>query len=123
MRLPPPFLWRTAWILCGVFFSVGKELDVLIYVVLAAPIGSAGAVSCMFFREQSISFVSCAYRALCPCLPLRQTVVDSAVTSGDTTDYQTFDVGVHAVTLKLVPKFQRFNQWFSVKEVSAPSSG
>ncbi|CAM9212730.1 unnamed protein product, partial [Laminaria digitata] len=45
------------------------------------------------------------------------TVVASAISSGDTTDYQTFDVDVHAVTLKLVPKFQRFNQWFSVKEM------
>eukprot|EP00904_Undaria_pinnatifida_P008259 jgi/Undpi1/4563/HiC_scaffold_18.g07917.m1 len=45
------------------------------------------------------------------------TVVPSAISSGDSTDYQTFDVNVHALTIRLVPKFQRFNQWFSVKEM------
>lgn len=45
------------------------------------------------------------------------TVVASAISSGDTTDYQTFNVGVHAKTLEIIPKFQRVNQWFSVKEM------
>lgn len=49
-----------------------------------------------------------------------QKVVGSAITSGDTTDYQTFDVGVHASVIKVVPKFQKVNQSFSINEVSTP---
>eukprot|EP00904_Undaria_pinnatifida_P008263 jgi/Undpi1/4567/HiC_scaffold_18.g07921.m1 len=45
------------------------------------------------------------------------TVVASAISSGDSTGYQTFDVNVHAQTIMLVPKFQRINQWFSIKEM------
>lgn len=46
-----------------------------------------------------------------------QTIVPSAISSGETTEYQTFDVNVHAKTIKLVPKFQKLNQYFGVKEV------
>lgn len=48
-----------------------------------------------------------------------QTVVGSAITSGDTTGFQTFDVGVHARVINVVPKFQQFDQWFSINEVRA----
>ncbi|CAM9327321.1 unnamed protein product, partial [Hapterophycus canaliculatus] len=45
------------------------------------------------------------------------TVVPSAISSGDSTDFQTFDVSVHANALRLVPKFRHVTEWFSVKEV------
>ena len=45
-----------------------------------------------------------------------QTVVPSAITSGDTTEYQTFDLSVHTGFIKLVPKFQRYYQWINIKE-------
>eukprot|EP00904_Undaria_pinnatifida_P008258 jgi/Undpi1/4562/HiC_scaffold_18.g07916.m1 len=45
------------------------------------------------------------------------TVVGAAITSGDTTDYQTFDVSVHASAINIKPKFHQFNQWFSIKEI------
>ena len=51
-----------------------------------------------------------------------QRLVASAITSGDTADYQTFDVGVHARGINVVPKFQQFNQWFGIKEVRTPTS-
>lgn len=65
-----------------------------------------------------IRFALCVDLDTALILRLFQTVVASAITSGDTADYQTFDVNVHAQTIRLVPKFQRFNQWISVKEVS-----
>ena len=51
------------------------------------------------------------------------TVVASAITSGDTTDYRMFDVGVHANVINMVPKFQDVNQWFSVSEVFTLAHG
>lgn len=50
-------------------------------------------------------------------LLLLQTVVASAISSGDTTDYQTFNVGVLAKELVVIPKFRQLNQWFSISEV------
>ncbi|CAN0223077.1 unnamed protein product, partial [Pylaiella littoralis] len=45
------------------------------------------------------------------------TVVSSAISSGDTTEFQTFDVGVHANEIRLVPKFTRLNESVSIKEM------
>ncbi|CAM9500688.1 unnamed protein product [Scytosiphon promiscuus] len=45
------------------------------------------------------------------------TVVPSVITSGDSTDFQTFDAIVHTNELRLVPKFRTVTQWFSVKEL------
>ena len=47
----------------------------------------------------------------------RQTVVPSAIASGTTAEYQTFDVSVHASKFRLVPKFQRYGQYMSISEV------
>lgn len=63
----------------------------------------------------------------CPSLSLprnllHQTVVPSAITSGDSTDLQTFDVSVHTNELRLVPKFRHVTQWISVKEVRKPGA-
>ena len=33
------------------------------------------------------------------------------------TDYQTFNVGVHTNLIRLVPKFQKYDQWIGIKEV------
>lgn len=52
----------------------------------------------------------------------RQTVVPSAISSGDSTDFQTFDVAVHTNLLRLVPKFQQVSKWISIKEVRKPPS-
>lgn len=46
-----------------------------------------------------------------------QIIVPSAITSGDTTDYQTFNVGVHTSSIRLIPKFRQTNQWVNIKEV------
>lgn len=48
---------------------------------------------------------------------LHQTVVPSAISDGSTTDYQTFNVGVHANLIRLVPKFHKYDQWIGIKEV------
>ncbi|CAN0009638.1 unnamed protein product [Ectocarpus sp. 12 AP-2014] len=45
------------------------------------------------------------------------TVVSSAISSGDSTDYQTFDVEVHTNEIRLVPVFQRVDQWIGIKEM------
>eukprot|EP00904_Undaria_pinnatifida_P008254 jgi/Undpi1/4559/HiC_scaffold_18.g07913.m1 len=45
------------------------------------------------------------------------TVVPSAITHGSTTDYQTFNVGVHTNLIRLVPKFQKYDQWIGIKEM------
>lgn len=50
-------------------------------------------------------------------------MVGSAISSGETTDYQTFDVNVHARVINVVPKFQKINQWFSVNEVRLSAPG
>lgn len=47
-----------------------------------------------------------------------QTVVASAISSGDSTDYQTFDVSVFANKIRVIPKYQKVDQWLSIKEVS-----
>lgn len=46
-----------------------------------------------------------------------QTVVPSAISSGDTTEFQTFDVAVHANAIILEPKFTRMDESISIKEV------
>lgn len=50
-------------------------------------------------------------------LPLVQTVVPSAISSGETTGFQTFDVNVHTNAIRLVPKYTRIGEVFSVTEV------
>lgn len=76
----------------------------------------------MFYTEVRVVsshpglFVWCCSRFLL-LLPLSQTVVSSAISSGDTTEFQTFDVGVHANEIRLVPKFTRLNESVSIKEV------
>lgn len=50
-------------------------------------------------------------------LPVVQTVVPSAISSGNTTDFQTFDVAVHAIEIRLEAKFTKIDQLFGIKEV------
>lgn len=50
-------------------------------------------------------------------LSVEQVVVPSVITSGDTTDYQTFDLKVFTNAINIVPKFQRVDQWINIKEV------
>eukprot|EP00904_Undaria_pinnatifida_P008260 jgi/Undpi1/4564/HiC_scaffold_18.g07918.m1 len=45
------------------------------------------------------------------------TVVSSAIASGTTAGYQTFDVRVHANEIKLVPKFKQYGQHISISEM------
>lgn len=52
-----------------------------------------------------------------PLLLVVQTVVPSAISSGDTTEFQTFDVGVHANEIRILPKFKRLDQSIGIKEV------
>lgn len=47
---------------------------------------------------------------------LRQTVVPSAITSGDTIGYQTFDVSVHTSLIRLTLRHQRYIQWIGINE-------
>lgn len=41
----------------------------------------------------------------------------SAITSGETTEFQTFDVAVHTNEIRLVPKFTRMGDSIGIKEV------
>ncbi|CAM9220801.1 unnamed protein product [Pylaiella littoralis] len=45
------------------------------------------------------------------------TVVPSAISSGETTGFQTFDVNVHTNAIRLVPKYTRIGEVFSVTEM------
>lgn len=47
-------------------------------------------------------------------------MVPSAISSGDSTDYQTFDIAVHTNSIRLVPKFQHVTQWININEVMNP---
>ncbi len=46
-----------------------------------------------------------------------KSVVPSAISGGDTTGYQTFDVNVHADVIRLVPKFTRYDEMIGISEV------
>lgn len=50
--------------------------------------------------------------------PSLQTVIPSAISSGDSSDYQTFDLRVFANMIRVVPKYQKVTQFFSIKEAS-----
>lgn len=47
----------------------------------------------------------------------------SAISSGDTTEFQTFDVAVHTNEIRLVPKFTRMDESVSIKEVWCWTAG
>lgn len=46
-----------------------------------------------------------------------KAVAPSVITSGDSTELQTFDVRAHTNAIRIVPKFQRADQFIHIKEV------
>lgn len=44
-------------------------------------------------------------------------VIPSAITSGDTTDFQTWDVNAFTGAIQIIPLFTSVDEWFGVKEV------
>lgn len=46
-----------------------------------------------------------------------QLAIPSAITSGDTEDFQTFELNAWTSGIQIQPRFTRVNQWISIKEV------
>lgn len=47
----------------------------------------------------------------------KQTVIPSAISSGDTTDFQTWDLSVWTNAIRILPKFGNVAEWIGIKEV------
>lgn len=59
---------------------------------------------------------------LFPCLrTVEQEAIPSAISSGDTTDFQTWDIAAWTDAIQLRPKFGSVGEWISIKEVRACS--
>lgn len=53
-----------------------------------------------------------------PCLhTLKQEIIPSAISSGDTLDFQTWDISAWTNAIQIRPKFGRVDEWISIKEV------
>lgn len=46
-----------------------------------------------------------------------KTVLPSVITSGESTELQTFDLRVHTDEIRIIPKFRRMDEFINIKEV------
>lgn len=77
-----------------------------------------------FVLESMAPMQRCSFPPCAPCLncrtrscPSQQTAVSSFITYANTTELQTFDLPLHAVKIKLIPKFHQVDDFIHVKEV------
>lgn len=83
------------------------------FVVVVAAAAAASAA-------ESMMFVVVVVRDDADILFSAQTVVPSAISSEDDSDYQTFDVAVHTNMIRLLPKFGQITDLIGIKEVGSP---
>lgn len=54
--------------------------------------------------------------------PCKQAAIPSAITSGETTEFQTWDISAWTDFIEIQPKFRGVAEWMSIKEVTFVSS-